>query len=416
MFDTFYIMSRAFEPLRKAWHPTVVAGAATLRKLQSAAGIPPPGKEKSWSLLALIHYWICFAATQLGNEIWFITFLPWSHWGFNQAIGRHLIPGWAFSLYVGQALKDTIQLPRPCPEVGVAVFDSHYAGEYGLPSTHTSNSIVLAGSLIFDAYQHTATSEDFWWITGPSIAWIVLCPYSRMVFGAHYPMDLVAGGVLGVIMLALKLAAVDPAIDALVLHGDPVLAAVCITAIIVLATALIPRPATPAYVTTPGDTTTVLGVMLGCTFGYLLRREQQLSAFDQPLTALGLGELLASIPLTLLGFGIAIGTKEAVKAVVRPLLVALLGERRAAVAGDEGSATAMGRGRGRSGSRSADDDSSKCSGEASNSKASEGRLLGPGERYEIELPQKLITYTAVGFASVYVAPLAFGYLQLPGRF
>lgn len=162
----------------------------------------------------------------------------------------------------------------------MASFDGHYAGEFGLPSTHTTNSIVLAGSLAVDAYYHTATPEDFWWIAGPSIAWIVLCPYSRLVLGAHYPLDLVAGAILGVAMLVFKLLAIDPAVEAFILRGDPVLAAVSLAAIASVAVVLIPRPAFPAHVTSPGDTTTVLGVMLGCSLGYLLRREEQLAAFD----------------------------------------------------------------------------------------------------------------------------------------
>jgi len=235
-----------------------------------------------------------------------------------------MIPGWAISLYIGQALKDTIQLPRPD---GVASFTGRYAGEYGLPSTHTSNSIVLAGSLIFDAYNNTATPSDFWWIAGPSIAWIILCPYSRVALGAHYPLDIVAGAIFGVIMLALKQLYLDPALETFLLRGDPIIAAFVMLACTVLAVALIPCPKHPAHITTPGDTTTVLGVMLGCSFGYIIRRQEQLAAFDEPLTAVSGYELLLSVPLTLLGFGIAIGTKEAVKLVVRPTLVLLMGPR-----------------------------------------------------------------------------------------
>lgn len=39
-------------------------------------------------------------------------------------------------------------------------------------------------------------------------------------------------------------------------------------------------------------------------------------------------------------------------------------------------------------------------------------LLPPGRRYEVELPLKLITYTAVGFNAVYTVPLIFQFLGL----
>jgi hypothetical protein len=49
----------------------------------------------------------------LGNEIWFILFLPWLFWELDAAVAKQVIFTWCSSYYVCHVVKDSLMLPRP---------------------------------------------------------------------------------------------------------------------------------------------------------------------------------------------------------------------------------------------------------------------------------------------------------------
>lgn len=80
-------------------------------------------------------YYLFHFGANLGNEIFYIIFFPCWFWNIDGFVGRRLCIFWCIFMYVGQALKDIIKIPRPSSPPVVQI-EKRYALEYGMPSTH----------------------------------------------------------------------------------------------------------------------------------------------------------------------------------------------------------------------------------------------------------------------------------------
>ncbi|XP_072101122.1 sphingosine-1-phosphate phosphatase 2-like isoform X2 [Mobula birostris] len=81
-----------------------------------------------------LYYLFLFAAT-LGQEVFYITFLPFCYWNIDPHVARRVINVWAVVMYIGQASKDVLRWPRP-PSPPVIKLEVRVDAEYGMPSTH----------------------------------------------------------------------------------------------------------------------------------------------------------------------------------------------------------------------------------------------------------------------------------------
>ena len=80
-------------------------------------------------------YYLFHFGANLGNEIFYMTFFPFWFWNIDGCVGRQLCTFWCIFMYLGQATKDVVQLPRPASPP-VIQLEKRYALEYGMPSTH----------------------------------------------------------------------------------------------------------------------------------------------------------------------------------------------------------------------------------------------------------------------------------------
>ena len=80
-------------------------------------------------------YYLFHFGANLGNEIFYITFFPFWFWNIDGCVGRQLCTFWCIFMYLGQATKDIVKLPRPASPP-VVQLEKRYALEYGMPSTH----------------------------------------------------------------------------------------------------------------------------------------------------------------------------------------------------------------------------------------------------------------------------------------
>jgi len=133
--------------------------------------------------------------TGLGNEYFYIFFLPMLMWNFNDKLTFLTTLSWAFSMYLGQASKDIIQIPRPATPP-VIKLEYRFLKEWGFPSTHamaaTSISFTLV-SLIFKEYN----SPEFYMLRMASLTLSIILSFfvclSRLYLGMHSVLDILVG-------------------------------------------------------------------------------------------------------------------------------------------------------------------------------------------------------------------------------
>ena len=168
----------------------------------------------------------------LGNEMFYILFLPFLFWAGAPLPARHVMVLWGVSGYVGQLAKDMLCLPRPGPPA--VRLEAHYAAEYGLPSTHAmfafSIPLCLAVYLSLPSSDHIPLSPPLLW----SIAavWASAKTLSRLYLGVHSHPDIVAGIALGLFFTLLLVASpIGDMVDAFIVsRAAPSLSSVVPTA------------------------------------------------------------------------------------------------------------------------------------------------------------------------------------------
>lgn len=78
-------------------------------------------------------YYLFLIGTELGDEIFYATMIPFWFWNIDGAVGRRVVFVWSIVMYIGQGLKDIIRWPRPPMRIRL---QTKWSVEYGMPSTH----------------------------------------------------------------------------------------------------------------------------------------------------------------------------------------------------------------------------------------------------------------------------------------
>ena len=142
-----------------------------------------------------------------GDEFVMIALLGFLYWCWDKELGRFLGTGMAMGIVAGPMIKNTMLRKRPymdhdriacykpvAPDAGL--YDISAQG-YSFPSMHSSNSTIMFGSLIWGG-----TAK--WYLRLPAILMPVLVGVSRCVVGVHYPTDVLAGWILGLVILYIN--------------------------------------------------------------------------------------------------------------------------------------------------------------------------------------------------------------------
>eukprot|EP00117_Sycon_ciliatum_P029916 scpid72671/ scgid2597/ Sphingosine-1-phosphate phosphatase 1; Sphingosine-1-phosphatase 1 len=140
-------------------------------------------------------------ASMVGEEEFFIAFLPIMFWNFDFFVGRRVVLLWFFTMYLGTALKDKIQWERPDPAIVLREANDEHCQEFGMPSTHTTSGAILAWGLIYVSYFR----YEFSLLPATLVVLpMVLCMgISRVYSGHHTPLDVLgAFSLVACIMLA----------------------------------------------------------------------------------------------------------------------------------------------------------------------------------------------------------------------
>ena len=109
-----------------------------------------------------------------------------------------VIAGMIFCSDTGSVVlfKETFQRLRPCHEPAlqglVHLVNEHCGGRYGFVSSHASNHFAIA------ALMALVLRDKYRFAPAMLLTWAVVVAYSRIYLGAHYPGDVLVGGLFGV--------------------------------------------------------------------------------------------------------------------------------------------------------------------------------------------------------------------------
>jgi len=128
--------------------------------------------------------------TYLGYEEFYLILLPLIFWCVDKGIGARLAFISLLTAWVNSLIKFLFAIPRPSdPRIKTPLPETSPS----FPSGHAQNAVVNWGYL---AYQ--LRSRAFWVVAIIAILGIGL---SRIVLGVHFPQDVIAGWIIGLVML-----------------------------------------------------------------------------------------------------------------------------------------------------------------------------------------------------------------------
>lgn len=125
--------------------------------------------------------------TFFGNEEFYILILPVLFWLWKKDKALKMFFILLPSLLLNFYLKEVFHTARP---VGVALIEQ---GGFAFPSGHAQGSVTLWLMLILLVRKK--------WISILAIAMVILVPLSRMYLGVHWPVDILGGLLIGVVLV-----------------------------------------------------------------------------------------------------------------------------------------------------------------------------------------------------------------------
>ncbi|HMK09239.1 MAG TPA: phosphatase PAP2 family protein [Anaerolineales bacterium] len=134
--------------------------------------------------------------TFLGSEWFYMLVMPAVLWCFSASLGMRLGLLLLTSATLNTICKLALALPRPF-WVDERVRALSVETSFGLPSGHAQNAVVLWGYLAYTVRR--------WWATLAAILLILAISFSRLYLGVHFPGDVLAGWIVGALVLAVFL-------------------------------------------------------------------------------------------------------------------------------------------------------------------------------------------------------------------
>lgn len=192
---------------------------------------------------------LAYYITCLGSEWFFLAVVPILYWTWSKRSGYRIAVLFLFGEWAKNGLKMAFHTPRPSEGAGVAVLHPETGPGYSFPSGHAESSTVFWGQLALEGRKR--------WLSVLAVVLVLLVSLSRLYLNVHWPIDILGGLLLGLVLLVLFNAA-----SAL---WDHLQLPVIVRTLCIL---IVP---TLMYLLYSGeDSHIVIGFMFGFPLGYLL--------------------------------------------------------------------------------------------------------------------------------------------------
>ncbi|KAG5615793.1 hypothetical protein H5410_015617 [Solanum commersonii] len=155
----------------------------------------------------------------------YTAFLPLLFWSGHCKLARQMTLLMALCDYIGNCIKDVVCAPRPSAppvrRITATEDEKENALEYGLPSSHTLNTVCLSGFLLQYILSYTQNDDAITGLAGLVIVclFVFFIALGRIYLGMHSLIDIIAGLAFGLAILASWLS-VHKYIDYFIVSGQ----------------------------------------------------------------------------------------------------------------------------------------------------------------------------------------------------
>jgi membrane-associated phospholipid phosphatase len=131
--------------------------------------------------------------TFLGTIEFYLVIIPLLYWVVDSRLGIRILFVLISTDFLGSSLKRLLHQPRPYWVGDVKALGTETS--YGIPSTHSSNSLSVWG-IIASHYKRE-------WLWAASGVLVFLISLSRLYLGVHFPQDVLGGWLIGALVFYL---------------------------------------------------------------------------------------------------------------------------------------------------------------------------------------------------------------------
>ncbi|XP_030457921.1 lipid phosphate phosphatase delta [Syzygium oleosum] len=237
----------------------------------------------------------------------YTAFLPLLFWSGHGKLARQMTLLMAFCDYMGNCVKDVVSAPRPsCPpvrRVTATKDEEENAMEYGLPSSHTLNTVCLSGYLLHYVLSYIQSRDASIAYAGFAAVCLLvgLIGLGRIYLGMHSLIDIIGGLIMGLVILAVWLTVHDY-VDNFIVSGQNVTYFWTTLSFLLLFAYPTPEIPTPSFEYHTAFNGVALGIVSGVQLTYSQFHHEAVPRIftpQLPITAF-LGRMLVGIPTILL--------------------------------------------------------------------------------------------------------------------
>lgn len=237
----------------------------------------------------------------------YTAFLPLLFWSGHCKLARQMTLLMAFCDYVGNCIKDVVCAPRPSSSVVRRITatedEKENALEYGLPSSHTLNTVCLSGFLLQYILSYTQNEDAIIGLAGFAVVclFVFLIAVGRIYLGMHSLIDIIGGLAFGLAILAFWLS-VHKYIDDFVVLGQNVSSFWAVLSFLLLFAYPTPEMPTPSFEFHTAFNGVALGIVIGVQQTYHQFHHESVPRIFTPDLSFPafLGRMLVGYPTILL--------------------------------------------------------------------------------------------------------------------